>query len=123
MRFKVDENLPQEVAELLRAADFECHTVREEGLQGASDSKIATVVSAELRVLVTLDLDFGNIRAYPPEQHRGIIILRPSSQDKQTVLTMVRRLIHFLTSRPGPDQELWIVEPDRIRIRSSATLT
>jgi hypothetical protein len=31
---------------------------------------------------VTLDLDFANIRAYPPGKHAGIVVLRLKHQDK-----------------------------------------
>jgi predicted nuclease of predicted toxin-antitoxin system len=67
MRFKVDENLPIEVAALLRDAGHEADTVMDEGLGGAIDDSIANRCREEDRVVVTLDVDFANIRAYPPE--------------------------------------------------------
>jgi hypothetical protein len=73
-------------------------------------------VRAESRILLTLDLDFANIRAYPPEQHSGIVVLRLKTQDKITILTYIRRVAAVLDKR-SPAGELWIVEPDRIRYR------
>jgi len=71
MRAKLDENLPVEAAELLRAAGWQCDTAYDEGLTGADDARVAAVCQAEARVLFTLDLDFADIRAYPPsERHR-----------------------------------------------------
>jgi hypothetical protein len=64
----------------------------------------------------TIDLDFSNIRAYPPSQHAGIIVLRPKGQDKRIVLMLMGRLIVALAN-PAPAGELWIVETDRIRLR------
>ena len=78
MRAKLDENLPVEAAELLRTAGWECGTVYEEGLAGADEPIIAARCQAEERVLFTLDLDFGDIRAYPPSQYVGIVVLRPT---------------------------------------------
>jgi len=49
--------------------------------------------------LVTLDLDFANIRAYPPGEHAGIIVLRSKRQDKLTVLAYIRRLAAALSNR------------------------
>jgi predicted nuclease of predicted toxin-antitoxin system len=43
MRFKVDENLPADVAAVLREAGHYASTVLEEGLGGALDSAIASV--------------------------------------------------------------------------------
>ena len=36
-------------------------------------------------------MDFANIRAYPPGEHGGIIVLRVKHQDEPTVLEYVRR--------------------------------
>ena len=66
MKFKIDENLPLELAEMLRGAHFDADTIFAEGLRGEADSRILDVCQGEGRVLVTLDLDFANIRAYPP---------------------------------------------------------
>jgi predicted nuclease of predicted toxin-antitoxin system len=78
---------------------------------------ISSRCRAEARVLVTLDLDFGNIHAYPPSHHAGIIVLRPKKQDKTTILRLMPRLALALTNRASA-RELWIVEPDRIRFRA-----
>jgi len=77
---------------------------------------VVTTSRSEDRVLVTLDLDFADIRSYPPGEHSGIIVLRLKSQDKATVLSYVRRLTRALANRK-PDGELWIVDGNRIRFR------
>jgi len=41
MRFKIDENLPAELAELLRSRSHDAVTVAEERLKGCVDSVIA----------------------------------------------------------------------------------
>ena len=117
MIFKIDENLPAECAVLLRGAGFGADTVAEEDLGGSDDTVIARSVRAEGRVLITLDLDFANIQAYPPSTHAGIIVLRLKKQDKHAVLGMVLRIIAALKTRL-PAGDLWIVEPDRIRFRA-----
>lgn len=115
--FKVDENLPVQVAVLLRQAGYDAVTVPEQGLGGAADRTIASVCQDEKRVLITLDTDFGDIRAYPPAAFSGLIILRLERQDKRRVLTVVDRLLPLLASQPLR-QRLWIVEETRLRIRS-----
>src|SRR5713226_8659622 len=54
----------------------------DEGLSGADDTVIASRSRSEDRVLVTLDLDFANVLAYPPAQHARIIVLRSKRLDK-----------------------------------------
>lgn len=117
MKLKIDENLPAECAKILSHGGFQADTVTGEGLTGADDSALAAASQVEGRVLVTLDLDFANIRAYPPAEYAGIIVLRPKRQDKLSVLALAHRFALVLVNRP-PAGELWIVEPDRIRFRS-----
>jgi hypothetical protein len=49
MKFKVDENLPIEVGEILTEAGHDADTVADEALIGASDPKLAEVASNEER--------------------------------------------------------------------------
>lgn len=118
MKFKTDENLPLEAALLLRNAEFACETVQDEGLIGAPDTSIAASIKAEGRILITLDLDFANIRAYPPGDYVGIIVLRSRGQDKASVLALIKKLIIVLGERI-PKSELWVVQRDRIRFRQA----
>jgi predicted nuclease of predicted toxin-antitoxin system len=118
MRAKLDENLPSEAAELLRAAGWNCHTVREEGLGGAEDPEVGATCLAEARVLFTLDLDFSDIRAYPPNEYVGIVVFRPAEPSRRMVLQMLVRVLPVLAAQ-WEDHQLWIVEPDRVRVRGT----
>ncbi len=119
MKFKIDENLPAEAAEILKSAGYDAHTVSDESLSGANDETVAGASRSEDRILVTLDLDFANIRAYPPGEHAGIVVLRVKRQDKLTVLVHLRRLTTALARR-DPTSELWIVDGNRIRFRQGS---
>ncbi|MBL8291154.1 MAG: DUF5615 family PIN-like protein [Bryobacterales bacterium] len=91
MKFKTDENLPAEAATVLREAGYDAEAVWDEALTGADDTTIAGRIRTEDRVLITLDLDFANIRSYPPEDYPGIIVLRLDRQDKANTLAVIRR--------------------------------
>jgi predicted nuclease of predicted toxin-antitoxin system len=82
LKFKIDENLPVEAATILRNAGFDAETIQDERLSGADDHVVAARVQSDRRILVTLDLDFSNIQAYPPEEFAGIMVLRLKTQDK-----------------------------------------
>lgn len=116
-RFKLDENLPAELADLLRAAGHEVATAREQGLGGEPDTRVAEVCRSERRVLLTLDLDFGDIRSYPPARYAGLIVLRPARQDKPSVLRVVERILPLLEAEP-PAGHLWVVDEQSARIRA-----
>jgi predicted nuclease of predicted toxin-antitoxin system len=118
MRAKLDENLPVEAAELLRTAGWECDTVYDEGLAGADDPKVAAACQAGARVLFTLDLDFADIRAYPPSEYVGIVVLRPTEPSRRQTLELVTRVLPVL-SVEWIEHRLWIVEPARVRVRGA----
>ena len=116
MRFKIDENLPVEVAALLQEAGHDATTIHDEQLVGQPDSTIIGVCNKERRAIITLDLDFADIRTYPPDQHLGLVVLRLRTQEKGYVTRVVERLISSLPREPI-EGRLWIVEENRIRMR------
>ncbi len=117
MKFKTDENLPEEAAELLRSAGHDTSTIFEQSIGGESDPEIASACRRERRALVTLDLGFADIRTYPPEEYHGLIVLRPKRQDKAHVTGMIEQLLPILEKEQLANR-LWIVEEERVRIRS-----
>src|SRR5580658_9024659 len=76
MKFKIDENLPIEVAVALREAGHDAINVVDQGLGGGADASVAEVCRREGRSLVTLDVDFANVQAYPPRDYPGLVVLR-----------------------------------------------
>jgi predicted nuclease of predicted toxin-antitoxin system len=115
MRFKVDENLPIEVAQLLRDVGHEADTVMDEGLGGAIDDSIANRCRDENRAVVTLDVDFANIRAYPPDEYAGLVVLRLASQRKPHVMAVFAQVMPLLAAE-SPRGHLWIVSERGVRI-------
>lgn len=116
MKFKIDQNLPIEAADLLTAAGHDAMTVYQQSLGGVPDERIVEVCKHEDRILITADLDLSDIRRYPPSQAPGYIVLRLPRQGKQAVLDLLVKVIPMLALRPI-NGRLWIVEPERLRIR------
>jgi predicted nuclease of predicted toxin-antitoxin system len=116
VRFKIDQNLPVEIADALRTAGHDAETVYEENLAGTPDPNLATIIQREARGLVTLDLGFADIRTYPPAEYPGLIVMRPSTQDKPHVLHVFDSVVRHLAVEPVIGR-LWIVEDHRIRVR------
>jgi predicted nuclease of predicted toxin-antitoxin system len=116
MKFKVDENLPIEVAQCLRSAGYDAMTVLEQAMGGEADTNLYQVCQEEERILVTLDLDFSDIRTYPPSESAGVIVLRFSRQDKRYILENFDRVIQLL-EQEIIDRRLWIVDEVQVRIR------
>ena|ERR1035437_5409161 len=116
MKFKIDQNLPIEAADLLQAAGYDAMTVYQQSLGGAPDERIVEVCKDEDRILITADLDFSDILRYPPSQAPGYMVLRLPRQSKQALLDLLAKVIPMLALRPI-NGRLWIVEPERLRIR------
>ncbi len=115
--FKIDENLPARAADLLRAAGHDALTVLEQKLGGRPDTTIAEACRSEKRALITLDLDFANIRSYPPEDYSGLVVLRLPRHDADLTLAVIESVIPVL-GKETPEGALWIIEPGRMRIWS-----
>jgi predicted nuclease of predicted toxin-antitoxin system len=116
LAFKVDENLPVEVAEELRRAGHDAVTVHDQGLTGVVDPDLAAACRREGRALVTLDLDFADVLTYPPAPSPGFVVFRGRRQDRPYVLALLRRIMPLFDTEPLKDH-LWIVEETRVRIR------
>ena len=116
MRFKVDENIPVQCVGQLREAGHDALAVQDQGLAGAADQRIAEICAEERRVLLSLDLDFADIRTYPPSESAGIVVFRLASQDAESLRQVVGRMLGVLTDE-SPVGRLWVVEQDKVRIR------
>jgi predicted nuclease of predicted toxin-antitoxin system len=117
MKFKTDENMPVEAADDLRQAGHDAVTVAGQQLAGQPDIRVADACRAEGRAVVTLDLDFSDIRAYPPSDFAGIIVMRPSVQTITNIRRLVGQVIALLATEPLAGH-LWIVDEGQIRIRA-----
>lgn len=120
MKFKIDENLPELVRNTLSELGHDAHTIAQEGLSGAQDPSVLEACVAEDRILITLDLDFSDIRTYPPGSYPGIWVLRPAKQTFAAIDALVRAGGR-LASVERVQGQLWIIDERRVRIRDGET--
>lgn len=118
MRFKTDENLHPEVAAYLLKHRHDAVTVWDEGLRGKPDTQIIETCRRERRALLTLDVGFGSIRIYPPEENHGIIVLRLDDQSREHVLAVLPQLLYLMQTELV-EKRLWVVDERGVRIRGS----
>jgi predicted nuclease of predicted toxin-antitoxin system len=115
VRVKIDENLPESVARVVRGAGHDVDTVREEALTGASDPDVMAAAVAARRMVFTLDRGFGDL-ARAVSTHAGVVVFRLSKQDAASAADVVGRFVrHFNLDEMGGCTV--IVLPDRVRIR------
>ena len=65
---------------------------------------------------MTLDMDFADIKTYPPAEYPGLIVLRLRQQGKPSVMNVLARIAQVFSQEPLKGH-LWIVEENRIRVR------
>ena len=116
MRIKLDENLPRSAADRLKALGHDVHTVIEEGLSGKSDGEVWAAAQAELRFLVTQDLDFSDQRRFAAGSHPGILLIRLPDSEQWRIADY---LLAWLSS---PDAETWercfvVATLNKVRVR------
>ena len=66
MRLKLDENISRALKDSLSARGHDVMTASDEGLLGQPDSEIAAAARNEGRMVMTFDLDFADLRRFPP---------------------------------------------------------
>jgi len=93
VRFKLDENMPRDAATRLHEKGHDVTTVVEEGLAGEKDPPVLQAAATEGRILMTFDLDFTDIRQYPPGRHAGIVVFRLRDQRWKTLEGPLTRLL------------------------------
>ena len=116
MKLKLDENLSDQLKTILATLGHDAHTVGDEGLIGRPDADVAAAALAEGRMLFTLDLDFADIRRFPPGTHPGIVLFRPGSFGPLEITRFVAEFARTcdLSTFAGC---LAVVEPTRVRVR------
>jgi predicted nuclease of predicted toxin-antitoxin system len=79
VKIKLDENLSRHLKDLLQGLGHEVSTAVEEGLLGKVDIEVGAAAKSEDRMIFTLELDFADLRKFPPGSHPGVILFRPRS--------------------------------------------
>ncbi|MDB9538322.1 DUF5615 family PIN-like protein [Anabaenopsis arnoldii] len=94
MLVKLDENMAQSHVDFLHKSGYSADRVTDEGLSGAKDEVVWQQVCAEERFFITLDLDFSDVRRFPPGTHPGILLLRSRNRSRQAVLEILTRVVN-----------------------------
>ena len=93
--FLADENISPETADFLEGLGYPCHSLRRNGPRRLSDPEIITLAKQEERIILTHDLDFGEIYYLVEKGAIGILVLRLRHQTVEWVNDALQR---FLTS-------------------------
>lgn len=117
LRVLIDESLPRSVGAALSAAGLDVVDARDVGLSGAADPSVFAHAQQDTRVILSRDVDFADIMAYPIGTHHGIVVARLPNEVSMSALGSL--LVRALDGLEAQDVRgcLLIVEEHRVRTR------
>jgi predicted nuclease of predicted toxin-antitoxin system len=116
MKLKLDENLSRHLKPVLIELGHDILTAADKNLLSHPDTEIAQAAKEEQRMLLTLDIEFADLRKYPPGSHPGVILFRPLSLSPLPINTFIADFVR----RTDLDELaacVAIVDPVHVRVR------
>ncbi len=93
MKFLADMGISQSTVNWLKEKDHDAIHLQDEGLYRLPDSEIVEKAKNENRIVLTCDLDFGNIMAFLGETYPSIIIFRLENETPSNINRKLDELI------------------------------
>ncbi len=120
LRFLSDQCVPGEITDYLRQGGHDVTLLREVLPIRSPDSTVIGKARELGVILLSLNGDFADIVAYPPEAHLGIVAIQLHNHP-EIIPQLMERLLDFLSGHPAQEYyrgKLFVVEAHRIRIRT-----
>lgn len=92
-------------------------TVDEVGLRGGKDPRVLNKAQEMGAVLVTRDLEFGDIRKIPPSDYKGIIVLKMTYRNSNEVHHVLKKMLRELNENEFAGS-LFVVDRNKWRKRT-----
>lgn len=117
LRFLLDANLSPETAEYLRSLHYEVKSLIEDHQGDLPDEAVAEIARKEKLVVITFDLDFGEIYYFSTEKAFHVILLRLNDQRVEAVNQILQRfLVSFGHELLRKLHKLFIIDESSVRI-------
>ncbi len=115
MQFIIDESAGSAVVEYLRQTGHDVIAVHEK-IPQATDGDVLALASAENRILVTNDKDFGDLVFRSGKPHHGILLLRLRDESAKNRVRVMRGVMDNYADRLEGN---YVVATERgVRIRT-----
>jgi len=114
MQFFADESCDISVVRALRAAGHDVVAVAEGSMRGSSDAKVIELATADRRILLTEDKDFGQLVFASAKENAGVVFIRYPHSARGDLAPAILELV------ASQSEALYgafvVVQPGRIRI-------
>jgi len=130
-KFLIDENMNQKAVRTvpIEGKGFDVLFPEQGVYKGASDKAVRDIATADHRVLVSVERDFGRFGLKPEEMPDGAIWIRPTRRISQTNVGVLfeglcKVLVQNFSSDPyNFEGKLLEVYPDRVDVRTVGGVT
>ncbi len=116
MRFLADMGVTQRVVEWLRASGHDATHLRDEGLYRLPNGEIFEKARSEQRIILTFDLDFGEIIALSQGNPPSVILFRLNNTRTPFLIERLSRVLPDVADALTSGA-IVVVEDGRHRIR------
>ena len=112
----LDHCVARRYLQLLRSWDYDARPMTDFIAADSPDNDVISLATKLDAVLLTFDLDFANVLAYPPENFKGIIVVRYTVADETDIDDTLKSALHDLY-REDLRYVLVVITAGRYRIR------
>src|SRR6266567_4682783 len=116
MRFLADMGVSQQVVEWLRTSGHDAVHLRDEGLQRLPNGEIFRKAIREERIVLTFDLDFGEIVAASGARSVSVVLFRLRNTRAEFVIQRLKIVLERSTEELAQGAVV-LVEDGRHRVR------
>ena len=116
MRFLADMGVARGVVAWLRDGGHDVVHLLDEGLERLPDQAVLAKAEAEDRILLTFDLDFGEILALSGQRSGSVVLFRLSSARPEQVIDRLRHVIAEVDAALS-EGAIVTAEETRLRVR------
>ncbi len=93
MKFLADMGISQKVIRLLKKLSYDAIHLREQRLQRLPDNLIMAKAKDEKRIILTFDLDFGDLLAFSGDSLPSVIIFRLEKANPDYVMSKLKPVL------------------------------
>ncbi|MFO1430196.1 MAG: DUF5615 family PIN-like protein [Candidatus Competibacteraceae bacterium] len=116
MKFLLNMNMSRELGKLLASQGHEYRHVGDIGLARAEDIDIVTAAKEKQEIILTHDLDYGNLLAFSGESVPSVVIFRLRNTQPKNMFIRLMKLLPKI-QRPLIKGAIVIFEDATLRIR------
>ena len=117
MKFLADMGISQTVVRLLQQSEYDAIHLREQRLQRLPDNLIMAKAKNENRIILTFDLDFGDLLAFSGDSLPSVIIFRLVKARPDYVMSKLKPVLNQC-QKDLEEGAIIIVKDNSYRVRN-----